>query len=203
MSWDEYPSWFRRRRRRFPFFSDWYFRDIEEMMKDMERMMEGMLREFTNQVPKSLTRERKLPDGSTFREMGPFVWGWSITMGSDGKPVIREFGNLRPSTRARPWEPPFNLREEREPLVDVLEGDREIRVVAELPGVEKEDIKLHATERTLTISVDTAKRKYHKELELPDKVDPSSARSSYKNGVLEVELKKVGEKPKGVRIKID
>lgn len=203
MSWDEYPSWFRKRRRWPTFFDDWYFRDMEEMMKDMERMMEDMLREFTDRIPESLVRERKLPDGSTFREMGPFVWGWSITMGPDRKPVVREFGNLKPSIWARPWEPPFDLREEREPLVDVLEDEREIRVIAELPGVEKEDIKLHATERALVISVDAKERKYYKELELPAEVDPSSAKSSYKNGVLEVELKKVKEKPRGVRIKIE
>ena len=126
-----------------------------------------------------------------------------MTMGPDWKPVIRQFGNLKPSTLARPWEAPFDLREEREPLVDVMEDEREINVIAELPGVEKEDIKLHATERTLVISVDAKERKYYKELELPSKVDPSSAKSSYKNGVLKVELKKVEEKPRGVQIKID
>lgn len=204
MSWDEYPSWFRRRRRRFPFFGDWYLRDIEEMMRDMDRMMEETLRDFTERVPKGLVRERKLPDGSTFRQMGPFVWGWSMTMGPDRKPVIRKFGNLKPSYGARPWEPPFDLREEREPLVDVLEGDREITVIAELPGVDKQDISINATERALNISVDTKERKYHKELELPDEVDPASARSSYKNGVLEITLRRAKEKrPGGVRIKIE
>ena len=179
-----------RRRRRFPFF-------IEEMMRDMERMMEEMLEEseeFTRRVPKDLARERR----------GPFVHGFSISFGPSGKPVIREFGNLKPSARARPWGAPFDLREEREPLVDVLEGNEDIRVIAELPGVEKQDIRLHATERTLTISVDAKERKYHKELELPAEVDPKSARSSYKNGVLEVTLRRVEEeKPRGEQIKID
>lgn len=53
------------------------------------------------------------------------------------------------------------------------------------------------------ISVDAKERKYYKKLELPGKVDSSSAKSSYKNGVLEVELKKAEEKPKGIRIKIE
>jgi HSP20 family protein len=203
MPWDEYPSWFRRKRR-WPFFlSDWY-EDLDETIREMERMMEDLFKEFTDRVPESLVRERKLPDGNTFKEMGPFVWGWSITMGPDGKPVIREFGNLKPSAWARPWEPPFDLREEREPLVDVLEDPEDIRVIAELPGVEKQDIKLYATERTLTISVDTKERKYHKELELPAEVDPKNAKSSYRNGILEVTLKRVGgKKPEGEQIKIE
>lgn len=204
MSWDEYPSWFRRRRRRFPFFGNWYLRDVEEMMRDIDRMTEEMLKEFTEWVPKDLLRERKLPDGSSSRQMGPFVWGWSVTIGPDKKPVIREFGNLKPSYGARTGEPPFNIRKEREPLVDVLESDREIMVVAELPGVDKQNINISATERTLNISVDTPERKYHKELELPDEVDPSSGKSSYKNGVLEITLRRSKEKkPKGTRIEIE
>lgn len=157
MSWDEYERWPRRRRRLFPFCGDWYFEDIDETVRDMEKMMEDMLKEFTERIPKSLIRERKLSEGGTFRELGPFVWGWSMTMGSDGKPVIREFGNLKRSLKLRPWEPPFDLKEEKEPLVDVLEENKEIRVLAELPGVEKEDIKLHVTEGFLLL-LSTRKR---------------------------------------------
>ncbi|MEM2367987.1 MAG: Hsp20/alpha crystallin family protein, partial [Candidatus Bathyarchaeia archaeon] len=95
--------------------------------------------------------------------------------------------------------------EEREPLVDIVETDNEIHVVAELPGVEKEDIKLHGTEDTLTISVDTPQRKYYKELTLPAKVNVKEAKTQYKNGVLEVKLPKIKEekKPKGEPIKIE
>ncbi|HDO41283.1 MAG TPA: Hsp20/alpha crystallin family protein, partial [Candidatus Bathyarchaeota archaeon] len=95
-------------------------------------------------------------------------------------------------------------REEREPLVDIINTNGEIKVIAELPGVEKKDIKLHGTETSLTISVDTPQRKYYKEVELPEKVDPKQAKSTYKNGVLEVTLpKKKEEKPKGEPIKIE
>ncbi|MFQ6064849.1 MAG: archaeal heat shock protein Hsp20 [Candidatus Bathyarchaeia archaeon] len=202
MSWDEYPSWFRRRCRWPYFFSDW-FKDVDEITVEIERMMEDMFKKFTDRIPESMVRRQKLSGGNTVRQSGPFIWGWSLTMGPDRKPVVREFGNLKPSTWARPWEPPFNLKEERAPLVDILEGEEKIRVVAELPGVEKENIKLRATGRTLIISVDAKERKYYKELELPGKVNPSSAKSSYKNGVLEVEFKRVEERPRGVRIEIE
>jgi len=97
------------------------------------------------------------------------------------------------------------VREEREPLVDVIETDGEIHVVAELPGVEKKDIKLHGTEDSLTISVDTPQRKYYKEVQLPAKVKVKEAKTEYKNGVLEVKLPKTKEKkkPKGEPLKID
>jgi len=102
-------------------------------------------------------------------------------------------------------KPSLNVLEEREPLVDVISTNGEIKVVAELPGVEKEDIKLHGTEDTLTISVDTPRRKYFKEIELPAKVDVKKAKTMYKNGVLEVTLPKIEEKkkPKGEPIRIE
>jgi len=207
LSWDErWPDWFRRRRR--PFFGSWFFRDIDEMFREIEEFMEREFRELSKRVPKDLVRERRRPDGSVIREWGPFVYGYSMTIGPDGKPKIREFGNIKPGVRPGRLgfgRPSFDIREEREPLVDVIVTDGEVKVIAELPGVEKEDINLHGTEDTLTISVDTAERKYYREVDLPVKVDPKKAKSSYKNGVLEVTLpaKKEEEKPKGEPITIE
>jgi HSP20 family protein len=97
------------------------------------------------------------------------------------------------------------VKEEREPLIDIIETDGEIHVVAELPGVEKTDIKLQGTEEALIISVDTPQHKYYKEVTLPTRVKVREARTGYKNGVLEVTLPKIKDerKPKGEPIKID
>jgi len=182
--WDD---WFRRRSRRYPFF------------EEFDRLLEDMLRDIQRTLPEEMVKERRLPDGSTVKTWGPYVYGYSMTVGPDGKPVIREFGNLRPSRTGLP-----EAAEEREPLVDVVVGDRVVQVVAEVPGVEREDINLYATERQLTISVDTERRKYRKDVDLPVEVDPKSARASYKNGVLEVTLNRIREeKPSGKRISIE
>ncbi|MEM3622381.1 MAG: archaeal heat shock protein Hsp20 [Candidatus Bathyarchaeia archaeon] len=194
---DEFPEWFRRRR--YPFFKGWFFEDMDKMFREIEKMMEDEFKTFTSRVPKDYVRERKLPDGTTVREWGPFVYGYSVKIGPDGKPEIHEFGNVKPS-RLGP-----QVKEEREPLVDVIETDGEIHIVAELPGVEKNDIKLHGTEESLTISVDTPQRKYYKEVMLPAKVKVKEAKTQYKNGVLEITLPKIREekKPKGEPISID
>jgi len=174
----------------------WPFGDIDEVFREMEEMMEREFKELLNRAPKNLVRERTLPDGTRVEEFGPFVYGYSVTIGPDGKPQIREFGNIKP--KARLERPRIDIREEREPLTDVMETDGEIKVIVELPGVEKEDIKLHSTEDTLTISVDTPQRKYYKEVKLQSRINPKQAKSTYKNGVLEVTLlKKKEEKPKG------
>lgn len=194
---EDFPEWFRRRR--YPFFRSWFFEDMDKMFREIEKMMEEEFKTFTSRVPKDYVRERKLPDGTTVREWGPFVYGYSVKIGPDGKPEIHEFGNVKPS-RLGP-----QVKEEREPLVDVIETDGEIHIVAELPGVEKNDIKLHGTEDSLTISVDTPQRKYYKEVTLPAKVKVKEAKTQYKNGVLEITLPKIKEekKPKGEPISID
>lgn len=187
------PEWFKRR---------WYrdfFGDIDELFREMERMMEEEFKSFTSKIPKDYARERQLSDGSTVREWGPFVYGYSMKIGPDGKPEIHEFGNVKKS-RLGP-----QVKEEREPLVDIIETNGEIHVVAELPSVEKSDIELHGTEDNLTISVDTPQYKYYKESVLPAKVKVKEAKTAYKNGVLEVTLPKVevGRRPKGEPINLD
>ena len=87
------------------------------------------------------------------------------------------------------------IRKQSEPLVDVLD-EEEVVVVAELSGVEKEDISLYASKDGLTISVDTPQRKYQKELPLPEEVDPKPVKASYKNGVLAIRFKKKSKREK-------
>ncbi|MEM2098952.1 MAG: archaeal heat shock protein Hsp20 [Candidatus Bathyarchaeia archaeon] len=194
---DDYSSeW--NKRRRYPLSTDPFFGDIDRIFREMEKRMEEEFREFTEKVPREYVKERKLPDGSTVKEFGPFVYGYSMKIGPDGKPEIREFGNIKKSLKGP------EVKEEREPLVDVVETGSEIRVVVELPGVEKSDIKLHGTEDSLEISVNTPQYKYYKEVALPAKVKIKEAKSTYKNGVLEVILPRAeAKKPKGEQIDIN
>ncbi|MCJ7614093.1 Hsp20/alpha crystallin family protein [Candidatus Bathyarchaeota archaeon] len=208
MTEDDMPEWFKKRKKRNPFFGNWFFGDIEEMMKEMEEMMERDFEQFRTRIPEDLKRERKLPDGSTIPEWGPFVYGYSMTIGPDGKPKRREFGNVKLSSDTESCgvnRPCLDVKQEREPLVDIVDTDGEMKVIVELPGVAKEEIKLHGTEDKLTISVDVPDRKYFKEIDMPAKIDPKKAKTSYKNGVLEVTVPKVEEKnkPSGEEIKID
>lgn len=188
-------EWFPFRRRRPWSIFEEMMREIEEVFEREFEEMEKMFRE----MPSRYVRERSLPDGSKVREYGPFIYGYSITIGPDGKPVVKEFGNVKPQPYGKPA---VSIREEREPLVDVITSDNEVKVIAEVPGVDKEDIKLEGTEDTLIISVDTPERKYYKEVKLPVPVNPEAAKSNYKNGVLEVILPRKG-KPRGFRIKVE
>lgn len=156
--------WWDRRRRRI---WDWFFRDVEEMFEDL-------IEEFKEF--EKIGKEEK--------PVKSYVYGFSFTIGPDGKPVFREFGNVKPGL-IKP-----KITSEREPLVETYEEGDEIVVLAELPGVDKKDIKLNVSENALEIRVDTSERRYYKYLDLPKPVDKEKVSTSYKNGVLEVRLKK-------------
>lgn len=135
------------------------------------------------------------------KEWGPFVYGYSMTVCPDGKPHVREFGNIKPMPGMR--RPKLDVTEKRELLADVVSTDGEVQVLVELPGVAKDDINLHGTESTLVVSVDTTQRKYYRKLKLPTMVDPKTAKSKYTNGILEVTIKKMEKEDEGEELKID
>jgi HSP20 family protein len=191
-------EWSSRRRRGFP-FGPWAFPDIDEMIKEMERAFSEQFKELEKDLPKNLVRESRAPDGSTKKEIGPIVYGYSVTIGPDGKPVVREFGNVRKGV-GTPWK---EIQDRREPLVDVISSGKEVKVIAEMPGVNREDISVTVTEKSVTISVDREDRRYYKELDLPGLVDPKGARSNYNNGVLEITLPLKSSGGAGVRLRVD
>lgn len=165
-------KWWRWKKR-----SEWdeFFKEFDKL----EKMVDELMNDTADNAPKE-QRERKLPN--------PYVLGFSVSIGPDGKPQVHKFGSLQSTMQGS------EVREEREPLVDIVDDKKEVVVIAELPGVEKDDIKLDVTESTLKISVDTPERSYYKKLYLPAKVLCSSIKTGYKNGVLEVRLKKTGGK---------
>jgi len=189
-------NWQSRWRRMMP-FGPWSFPDIEEMMKEMEKDF-MQFKDIEKQVPKDMIRERTSPDGSVRKEIGPIVYGYSMTIGPDGKPVVREFGNVKRSD-----EPLKGITNQREPLVDVVESDKQVRIIAEVPGATKDDIEMSVRDRTLTISVDNGERKYRKELQLPESALVEGAKSSFNNGILEVTFPKREGGSAGVKLKIE
>lgn len=70
--------------------------------------------------------------------------------------------------------------------VDIHETDDEIRVIADLPGVEKDHIDLQCDGTALTISAQSEHRQYDEQIRLPRRVNEHTASASYNNGVLEV-----------------
>ena len=175
----------RRRRNPFDFFDDDFIRDLlddDRVMDDIRRMTEEMMRMFSNAQPGK-----------------PVVHGFKIHYGPDGKPIIEDFGNKQ----IKSPEGEALISEEREPLTDIIEGDEDVSITVEIPGVEKEDIDLNATNDALEIKVDTPQRKYHKKLILPCDVLPKTTKATYKNGILDIVLRRREKKKPGEGFKVN
>lgn len=112
------------------------------------------------------------------------VYGFSVRTLVGGQPVVESFGNIRETPKGPVVD------EVREPLVDVFDEKDNISVIAELPGIEEEEIHTEIKGDILIISAEGKERKYKKEVLLPCTVDEHSLISYYKNGVLEINLKK-------------
>ena len=99
-----------------------------------------------------------------------------------------------------------------QPLYDVRETDEEIVVTIDLPGARKEDIDLRVSEDHLSLyapisygvrvsrTYTRGATCYRLNLELPEPINVDSASSTYRNGVLEVRMRK---KRSGYRIPIE
>jgi HSP20 family protein len=186
------------------------FSDFDDIHKEMNRMF-NVFNDISNNAPKELVREYETKEGGKVREVGPIVYGYSMTIGSDGKPHVREFGNIKSlndSSVKKIGTQPDNISQisaEREPLVDVNLTDKEVKVVVEMPGIRKEDIKVKAYDSQVEVTTSKdAQRKYHKNIELPELAEIETARSAYNNGILEITFdKKKVTKPAGKEIKIE
>ena len=123
-------------------------------------------------------------DLSHLKEGMKGIFGFSVKTMVGGKPVVESFGNIKETSEGP------KVEEEREPLTDVFDEEQEIRIYAEMPGVNQEDIKLDLKGDILELSAQTGDRKYRKEILLPAKVKTETMTSSYNNGILEVRIKK-------------
>jgi HSP20 family protein len=111
------------------------------------------------------------------------VYGFSVRTLA-GKPVIESFGNIKETAKGPVVE------EVREPIVDIFDEEDHILVIAELPGVSEDEIKVEVAGDILNLTASDKDRKYAKEILLPSKVKSDSMKTSYKNGILEVTLGK-------------
>jgi HSP20 family protein len=171
-----------------------FFGDIDREFSQAEEMLNRVFN--TAQSISPLTAD-SFREASTF----PYYYGYQITVGRDGKPHVREFGNIKPGSKGL-----VQQSNTREPLVDtsVDEKNNSLIITAEMPGISKEDIKLNASDKQIIIHAEKGDKKYHTEIPLNMEIEDTSAKATYSNGILELRLRlKAPLKSKGKDIKID
>ena len=156
-----------------------FFEDFgSELFDNLEEMIEALLEEMGESVP--------------------FVYGFSIIRRPGEDPELREFGNVSEDSQD---EDNLFSSEIQDPLIDIFENEEIVHVLAEFPEIGKEDLLLHATAQNLEIRI-LGSSEYSEDVELPVRVDPKSAKATYKNGVLEVTFRRCAEE-KPVEIEIN
>jgi len=106
------------------------------------------------------------------------------------------------------------------PNVDVYETEGSYVLKADLPGINKEDIKIDVNDNALTfkgekkfeektekdnyVRVERSYGNFTRSFTLSEDVDPENIKASYKDGVLEITLAKKEEaKPKEINIEVN
>ncbi|HJR47800.1 MAG TPA: archaeal heat shock protein Hsp20 [Nitrososphaeraceae archaeon] len=169
-------------------FRDRFFEHLEREFSEAEDMLNRMFNTAT-------------VSGAEGSHGQPYFYGYQISVGTDGKPRIREFGNVRPSQKEL-----MEQSEARQPLVDTSVNEKEntMIITAEMPGITKEDVKVTVEEGLVKIHAEKGNKKYHTELPVDEELDADTTRASYINGVLELRIQfKKPLKPKSKDIKVE
>jgi len=128
---------------------------------------------------------------------GPVFYGYTMTTGPDGNPVVQEYGNVKPDM--------LPTENKREPLIDTLVDEKEktLKIVAEMPGVEKKDVSVVVgDDNVIHIDAERGEKNYHVKVPIKHKVDAESPKATYKNGILELTFKLEDEKSKGKTVDV-
>ncbi|HJR83958.1 MAG TPA: archaeal heat shock protein Hsp20 [Nitrososphaeraceae archaeon] len=169
-------------------FRDRFFEQVEREFSEAEDMLNRMFKAAAE-------------SGVEGSRTQPYFYGYQITVGTDGKPHIREFGNLKPSQKGL-----LEQNEVRQPLVDtsINEKDNTMIITAEMPGITKEDVKVTVEEGLVKIHAEKGNKKYHTELPVDEELDADTTKASYINGVLELRIQfKKPLTPKSKDIKVE
>lgn len=145
----------------------------------------GQLVEEAEREGGELTRTGEFSLGTDKRVRG--VYGFSVRTGSDEKRVkVEPFGNIHKDKDSGR----VVVREIREPLIDLFDEPDHVLIVAEVPGIIQEDVRLELHEDILALAAERGEKKYRKEVLLPAVFSPDRMSFTCRNGVLEIKLAK-------------
>ena len=178
-----------RRRNDWNLFGKGLFEDMDSEFAEADEMLNRLFRTVRELNP------------SEIAESFPYYYGYQLTVGPDGKPHVREFGNVRPSAKGLVEQSGV-----RAPLVDtkVEEKENALTITAEMPGVTKQDIKVKISEGYVSLHAEKGEKKYHADIPVESALEEKSAKATYSNGILELKIKlKAPPKPKETEVQVE
>ncbi len=157
-------------------------KDFRDMIDELDKYFESVQKDIEDAMKHSIFEDDRFT--------GPFIAGFSFNMGPEGKPSLQLFGNS-----------PVDRDGFRSPIHEQVVDEKNgvLRLLLEMPGVEKQDIKVEATEDTALITAENSEKKYRAELNLNAPVRPDSGKAEYKNGMLEISFSLKDKANKGFK----
>ncbi|MDI6869283.1 MAG: Hsp20/alpha crystallin family protein [Coprothermobacterota bacterium] len=161
--------------------------DLAKLLSSPEEM-EGRLEELREKLKKAGGRE--VLSDEEWKKGEPSISGHLRTRGVFGERE-HHIGTAGPLSREKERETISEPIEVVEPPVDVFQEEKEVVVVAEVPGVDLADLELKVKDDVLSFFTKPgAHRNYRKEIKLGSRVDQDSLKATCRNGILEVHLQK-------------
>jgi HSP20 family protein len=93
-------------------------------------------------------------------------------------------------------------RPKHEGTMSYEDREKDIVFTIDMPGVEKKDIDITVLEHSILVKSESNGRKYNYARKFKPSVDENSATATFKNGVLDISIKKIEGKEIGKQVKI-
>lgn len=139
-------------------------------------------------------------EGETLSKKGEFtfpskggslkgVYGFTLKTGLGGKDDqirVEPFGNIRKDKKTGEAV----VQEIHEPILDVFEDEYGTTLIAEMPGVGQEDIRLEVRDDVLTVLAKKGGKKYRKEILLHHSLSEEKIKVTCNNGIVTIRCEK-------------
>jgi HSP20 family protein len=157
-------------------------RTLRDMLDELDRYFEEFEKDVQDFARKSVSAAGLSDE--------PYVAGFSVRMSPEGRPSIQLFGNN-----------PLERGGFRSPMCEQFLDEKAgtLRLVLDMPGVEKKDISIDATDDTALVKAETEQRRYRAEVGLKSQVEPGSGKAEYNNGLLEISFSLKDKANKGFK----
>ena len=175
----EWKKFYKRLYKKYTFFQtrDFDVNIFEELKDDFEEEFERQTEQIFKELEQRVSKKLKIEDNNYSNESGSFVYEFSISIGKDSKPEIKEFKYILEDLPSK------------EELIDILENEKEFKIILEMLKVKKSEIKIKVAENSIIIFTDN--RKYFKKISMPKKIKRDLAKVTYNNGILEISVRKI------------
>ena len=185
----EWEEFYEKLRVKYTFFQvdDFDINIFEDLKNDFEEEFERQTEQIFKELEQKMPEKLRIEDND-YSDVGMFVYEFSINIEKNNKPKIKKIKHVKSISEAKSFLEDLYSNEE---LVDILENEKEFKIILEILGIKKSEIKIRVTENSIIIFAEN--QKYWKKISMPKKIKPNLVKSTYNNGILEINVKKMKE----------